>query len=317
MALDDQDMYAIYTAGIAKAFAQPPNVPNLILAGNVTPANLAYTSVGLPAPPTQQEAMCQIYTLGNNELAAQGFYTPTGNQFFSQYATFIDNLVPSGSQKSPTPTQAAQIKMIKNSLAAATAQYATDQGLAYAAWKLINTMMPGQYSDFASYLRQTAWGSTVNTDANLMNGLNSQLAMMYSTVYGQDYVPINLAKTTVDNVRTAMLGSAANGPTVMLISTDDSPSVPLVVPSYISDSLAQFSSWVDQTISQHENTGEQPITIGFLVVGHVRLLEVGLLQPDQLGFRFLVLVARRLVDLVKRASQYQFVRFQFQHAHGV
>jgi hypothetical protein len=58
-----------------------------------------------------------------------------------------------------------------------------------------------------------------------------------------------------------MLGSSSALPTVMTIGTGASGS--RIVPDYDASSLMQFSSWVDQTIQQHGNTGEQAITIGF------------------------------------------------------
>jgi hypothetical protein len=260
MALDNQDMFAIYVAGISKGSGLPANAPNLILAGNALPANLAYNAKSLTSPPSLQQALAQVYNLADTELFPQGIYDQTTNSFFNDYATYIDNLVPKGSQKAPTPTQQGQINLIKGNLSTATTQFNTDQGSAFTAYQQATTMYPGEYPSFQSYLSQTAWGATLNTDANLMNGYNSQLNNIYSAVYGQDYVAIQLAKTTVDSVRQAKLGASAQSPTVMSIAVASGTQV---VPDYVPGDLSQFSNWVDQTVAQHGNTGEQAITIGF------------------------------------------------------
>lgn len=260
MALDNQDMFAIYIAGMSKACGLPVNAPNLILAGNTRPANLAYNAKSLTSPPSLQQALAQVYNLADTELFPQGIYDQTTNSFFNDYATYIDNLVPKGSQKAPTPTQQGQINLIKGNLSTATTQFNTDQGSAFTAYQQAMTMYPGQYPSFQNYLSQTAWGATLNTDANLMNGYNSQLNNIYSAVYGQDYVAIQLAKTTVDSVRQAKLGAFAQSPTVMSIAVASGIQV---VPNYVPGDLSQFSNWVDQTVAQHGNSGEQAITIGF------------------------------------------------------
>lgn len=260
MALDNQDLYAIYVAGIAKGAGLPANPPSLILTGTALPANLAYNAKSLTSPPSLQQALAQVYQLADTELYPQGIYDQTTNSFFNDYATYIDNLEPQGAQKAPTPTQQGQINLIKGNLAAATTQFNTDTTAAFAAYQQALVMYPGQYPTFQSYQSQTTWGATLNTDANLMNGYNSQLNTIYTNVYGQDYVAIQLAKTTVDSVRTAKLGSLAQLPTVMSIAVGSGT---LVVPDYVPGDLSQFSNWVDQTVAQHGNKGEQRVTIGF------------------------------------------------------
>jgi hypothetical protein len=260
MALDNQDLYSIYVAGLAKATGLPANPPNLILTGNALPANLAFNSKSMTNPPTLPQALAQIYNLADTELYPQGIFDQTTNSFFNDYATYIDNLVPQGSQKAPTPTQQGQINLIKGNLATATTQFNTDQTTAFTSYQQALVMYPGQYPSFQSYLSQTTWGATLNTDANAMNGYNSQLNNIYSAVYGQDYVAIQLAKTTVDSVRIAKLGSSAQGPTVMSIAVASGTQV---VPDYNPGDLSQFSTWVDTTVMQHGNAGEQAITIGF------------------------------------------------------
>lgn len=103
MALDHQDLYAIYVAGIAKGAGLPANPPSLILTGTALPANLAYNAKSLTSPPSLQQALAQIYQLADTELYPQGIYDQTTNSFFNDYATYIDNLEPQGAQKAPTP----------------------------------------------------------------------------------------------------------------------------------------------------------------------------------------------------------------------
>lgn len=261
MALDNQDMFAIYAAGIARAAGLPANPTNFILTGTALPANLAYGSRALPNPPSMPDALGDIYELADTLLYPQGIYDQSADSFFSNYATYIDNLVPQGSQKAPTPTQQGQVNLIKQSLQAANTQYTTDLNAASTAYTQASTLFPGQYPTFQSYLSQTAWGGTLNTDMSAVSGLNSSLSTLYSQIYGQDYVAIQMAKTTVDNVRMAMLGSSSSLPTVMSIANGIGTAQ--VVPDYDASSLMQFSTWVDSTIQQHGNTGEQPVTIGF------------------------------------------------------
>lgn len=258
--LTDQNMYAIYAAGMAQALGLPPNAPNLILTGNSIPTSLATSSIALTPTPSTGQALAQIYQLGNTEALPQGIYDPSANSFFNNYATYIDNLIPQGAQTAPTPTQQAQINLIKAQLPTAHTTFNTDQASALAAYQSTNTMFPGQYSSFQSYLNQTSWGATLNTDSDNLDGLNSQLSSLYSTIYGQDYVAILANKTMVDNVRKWMIGTSISSPAVMSIA---SATVPLIVPAYIPSNLQTFSTWVDQTIGQHGNTGQSPITISF------------------------------------------------------
>jgi hypothetical protein len=261
MALDNQSMYSIYVAGLAKAAGLPSMPPNMILAGNSMPANLAIASTALSPVPSTPEALGQIYQLADTELFPQGVYDPTTNSFFKAYATYIDNLAPANSQKAPTPTQQGNINLLKSQLGKATAQYNTDLSSAFTAYQQAQNMFPGKYSNFQNYLAQTNYGATINTDKSLMDGCNSQLSTLYTAIYGDDYVAIQLAKTTVDNVRTATLGTSMSTPGTMQIQ--DGAGSMLIVPAYSPGSLSEFSTWVDSTIQQHGNTGEKAVTIGF------------------------------------------------------
>jgi hypothetical protein len=261
MALDNQSMYSIYVAGLAKAAGLPSTPPNMILCGTSLPACLATSSTALAPVPPVTEALAQVYQLADTELYPQGMYDATTNSFFDSYATYIDNLTPAGSQKAPTPTQQGQINLLKAQLSKATTQYNADLTSAYSAFQQAQTMFPGQYPNFQSYLGQTSWGGTLTSDKNLMDGSNSQLSTLYTAIYGQDYVAISLAKTTVDNIRTAKLGQSTSTPGTMQVQ--DGGGSMLVVPQYSPGSLSQFSSWVDNTIQQHGNTGEKAVTIGF------------------------------------------------------
>lgn len=261
MALDDQNLYAIYVAGVAKAAGLPSTPTNLILTGTSLPACLATSSVALSPAPSAQEALAQIYQLADTELFPQGIYDQTTNSFFNSYASYIDNLTPAGSQKAPNPTQQGQIALLKKQLASATDTYNKDLTSAASAYQQAQTLFPGQYPSFQSYLSQTSWGGTLNADKSQMDGCNSQLTTIYTAIYGQDYVAINLAKTTVDNIRSAKLGQSTSVPGTMMIQ--DGGGASLVVPQYSPGSLSQFSSWVDSTIQQHGNSGEKAVTIGF------------------------------------------------------
>jgi hypothetical protein len=257
--MTNQQMWAIYAQGIAQAAGFSNSPDGFILNGNTTIANFATSSAALPVVPSLTDALFQIYGLGNTEAAQQGIYTPSQFLFFNDYASYIDNLIPKGSQKAPTPTQAAQLTLLQGQLTKANTTLSNDLTSAQAAWTQQSTLFPGKYPSFQSFLNQTAWGSTINTDNSALSGINTQLNSLMTTIYGQDYVAIALAKQTVDSVRSAMQGSVVGSPSEMAVTA---ASGTLVVPTYNPGSLATFSSWVDTTISQHGN-GAQPITIDF------------------------------------------------------
>jgi hypothetical protein len=258
--MTNEQMWAIYAQGIAQAAGLPSSPPNFILTGTSLVANLATNSVALPktAVPTTAQALFQIYGLANTEAALQGIYTPSQLNFFSQYATYIDNLIPEGSQLAPTPTQSAQIQILQVNISTANAQLAADYTSASTAWTTQGVLFPGKYPSFQSFLSQTSWGLTINNDNNTLGGYNSALSTLLTTVYGHDYVAIQQAKNTVDNIRTAMLGPAVIGPQTMLVTADAGN---LVVPTYNPSSLQAFSSWVDSTIGQHGQA--TPIKVNF------------------------------------------------------
>lgn len=260
--LTNEQLWAIYAQGIAQAAGLPASPSNFILTGTSMIADLATASKALPpgAVPTVQEALFQVYNLANTELALQGIYSPSQHLFFNDYATYVDNLIPAGSQKAPTPTQAAQIQLLQGQLTTAENQFTTDQTNAYAAYNAQGNMFPGKYPTFQSYLNQTSWGATLNNDSNAILGLNSQLTNLFITIYGQDYVAIQANKAVVDGVRSAMQGAVSTGPSDMLVQATSGS---LVVPTYNPSDLNTFSSWVDQTIGQHGNVGQNPITIDF------------------------------------------------------
>ena len=260
--LTNEQMWAIYAEGIAQAAGLPSSPSNFILTGTSLIADLATASKALPpgAVPTVQEALFQVYNLSNTELALQGIYSPSQHLFFNDYATYVDNLIPAGSQQSPTPTQAAQIQLLQGQLATAETQYNNDLTTAAAAWTLQGTLLPGKYPTFQSFLNQTSYGATINNDSNAILGVNSSLTNLYIAIYGQDYVAIQANKALVDSVRSAMQGSVSTGPSDMLVQATSGS---LVVPTYNPSDLNTFSSWVDSTIGQHGNVGQKPITINF------------------------------------------------------
>lgn len=186
-----------------------------------------------------------------------GIYHPSQALFFNDYATYIDNLVPQNAT-TPTPTQQAKIKMIKDSLTTAQTTLNNDFASASSAWTQQNTYFPGKYPTFQSFLNQTIWGATINTDQNNVAGFNSQLSTLYSSIYGDDYVAIQQNKATVDGVRSAMVGSTVTSPADMAVAAESGT---LIVPTYNPSSLSTFSSWVDSTISAHGSA--RPISIAF------------------------------------------------------
>ena len=259
--MTNEQMWAIYAQGIAQAAGLPTSTDGFILTGNTLVANLASTSKLLPSAPTTRDALSQVYNLGNTELPLQGIYNPTSSQFFNDYATYIDNLIPVGSQKGPNPTQSAQLKGFQIDLTNAANQLNADYNTANAAWTAQGKMFPGKYPTFQSFLNQTPWGSTISTDNAALSGVNSQISTLMTTIYGKDYVAISLAKQTVDGVRRDMQGATSTGPSDMVVTGGSGSS--MVVPTYNPSSLAVFSAWVDGVITNHGNPGSQGKKITF------------------------------------------------------
>lgn len=257
--ISNEQLWAMYAAGIAGAagFAAVPQ--GFILCGTSLIADLAVASKALPAAsvPNMQEALFQVYNLANTAVALQGIYSPTQHYFFSDYASYIDNLVPAGSQKAPTETQAGQLRLFQSQLTDANNQYNTDQNAAYVAWS--QTGSP--YPTFQSFLNATNWGAMLNADNAKSTKISSQIQNLLTTIYGVDYLAIQTDKSVVDNVRNAMQGSVGTGPYDMLVQATSGN---LVVPSYSPSDLNIFSAWVDLIIERHNNqTGVPPVKINF------------------------------------------------------
>ena len=253
----------MYAAGIATAagFAAVP--PGFVLCGTSLIADLAVASKALPAAaiPNMQEALFQVYNLANTAVTLQGIYSPTQHYFFSDYASYIDNLVPSGSQKAPTETQAGQLRILQSQLTDANDQYNTDLNAAYAAWNQTGSPGQGEFSTFESFLNGTNWGTMLDADNSRSAKISSQIQPLLTTIYGMDYLAIQTDKSVVDNVRSAMQGGVSTGPYDMLVQATSGN---LIVPAYSSSDLNIFSAWVDSIIQQHNNqTGIPPVKINF------------------------------------------------------
>lgn len=257
MALDTQDLWSIYAKGIATAAGFPDSPGNFILTGSSMIANLATGSSGLTSQPTTEEALFQVYNLANTEAHLSGIYDASQSRFFNDYATYIDNLIPKGAH-TPTPTQSAKIRMLQGQSKAANKKYSDDQTSASKAWDADAKLYPNKYPTFQSFLNQTSWGGTLNTDNNNVVGINSQLSNIMTDVYGQDYVAIQANKSVVDSVRSSVMGASVNGPSMMKVSA---ASGELIVPTYNPSSLQTFSSFVDSAIEQHGSA--QPISTTF------------------------------------------------------
>jgi len=256
--MTNEQLWAIYAQGISQAAGLTANPSNFILTGTPMIANLAATSVALNERPTVNEALYQIYSIANTEVALQGIYTPSMMNFFSDYATYIDNLIPVGNQITPTPTQSAQIKMLQSRIVEGNKQLNRVYVAATKAWKLQSEIFPGKYPTFQTFVNQTTWVTTINTDNNILSGYNSQLSTLLATIYGKEYVAIQQAKITVDDIRRAILGVSNVGPQTMVVKAEAGD---VIVPTYNPSSLLEFSTWVDETIAQHGQA--KPIHIDF------------------------------------------------------
>jgi hypothetical protein len=258
MALSNEQLWEVYAQGIAQAMGLPNTGNNFILTGNSLIANLAAFSQALPpaAKPTVPQALAQVYSLANTEIASQGIYSPSMSRFFNDYATYVDGLIPPG--QGPNPTQKAQIQLLQRDIAAANDVYNADLEKALKAWDTQGKAFPGKYPTFQSFVNQSSWGQTLNTDNSNISGLNSQLNSLLTEIYGERYLAISTNKQVVDNIRTAQQGTTVTGPSLMEINTDAGNQI---VPKYDPSSLSTFSAWVDSTIEQHGKA--KPIKIDF------------------------------------------------------
>lgn len=239
--LTSQDLWAMYVQGIISAQGVPPSIgSNFILMGTTTVANLYTTGVGLGTNPTTQQALEQIFDLGDALLNPTGVYTPTAHSMFSDYATYIDNLEPQGGQLSPS-VQAALVQD-QAAVTKATNQYHTDLKAAFADYGTQGQMFPGRWAKFQDFVNTASWGPTLGNDQSAVDGANAQLSTDMTNAYGQNYAAIANAKSLVDQVRRDLVASAPTTPAEMLTSTDSGP---YVRPSYVPSSLAAFSDWAN------------------------------------------------------------------------
>jgi hypothetical protein len=260
--MDKMTLWSLYAQGIAQAAGLPGAPGNLILNGSSQIAPFAVGSVGLgSSAPTEGEANLGLYQIADTELLPQFVYDSANASFFSDWANYIDNLTPQGATP-PSPSVQAQLQLIQAALKKAQTQYTADFTAAVAAYTQASTLLPGQYKNFSDYLSQTAWGTTLNQDNDAVVGQNSKLTTIYTSVFGKDYVAINLAKKTVDSIRTDMLGSAVNDAEMAGSSNGTS----LVLPAYaFGESYTQFAMWVDSCITAHQVTDPSAQKISFTV----------------------------------------------------
>lgn len=245
--MNNETLWANYAQCIAQGAGLGAAPSNLVLTGTSRVANLAVGSTSLPTIPTVDEALFQIYTMGDTLAFEKFVYDSSNESFFSNYATYIDNLTPQNA-KPPSPTDTAKIKGIKAKLNAAQATTTADMAKAFAAWKTDGEMFPGKYPTFSAFLAGTPWGSTINTDQNAESAQNSALSTIMTSVYGSDYVAIQNAKAIVDGVRSSLTLPTASTSASMVVQATSGK---LVVPTYNSSALNNLGSWVDGMIAAH------------------------------------------------------------------
>lgn len=245
-ALSMQDMWGMYVQGIISATGLPGS--NLILTGTTLPATLATSSIIDPPPPTTAQALAQIYSFGDGLLLPQGFYTQTGQSFFNNYATYIDNLIPQGAN--PTPSQRAALTVVDEEEAAAQEEYSSDLQDAVAAYELESSLFPGRWASFQAYINTTQWGGRLINAQNAVTGAVSRSSSLKTEIFGQNYLAIANNQAVVQQVRRDLIAATPTSPAEMQISTDAGN---FVVPTYVPSSLATFSTWVDNTATGPAN----------------------------------------------------------------
>jgi hypothetical protein len=239
--LTNQDLWGMYAQGIVNAAGLPPSAAtSLVLLGDAVPANFYTTATSLGTAPTAQQALAQIYVLGDKLLNHTGFYSASGDSFFSDYATYIDNLAPQGGSLSPS-VQAAIIQD-QAAVTKANTQYGTTLTAANAAYTQQNPLFPGKWDSFQDFINTTSWSGTVGTAQAAVDAANAQLSTDMTNAYGKNYVAIANAKGVVDQVRHDLVAKTPSTPAEMLISADSGE---YVVPAYLPGSLTAFSTWAD------------------------------------------------------------------------
>jgi hypothetical protein len=242
-ALSTQDLWAAYVQGIINASGLPGE--SLILTGTAVPADLATSSKQLKPVPKTPQALAQIFALGNAMANPSGFYTLSGQNFFSDYATYIDNLAPQSST-TPTTAQQAQITAFQGDVTTAQNTYDSDLASAAAAYNQQSPLFPGKWPTFQDFLNGSSWGGTLTNDQNAADGYNTQLSTLMTQVFGQDYEAIAQAKKVVDQVRVDLTAKSTSTAAEMKIATDAGD---FIVPVYVPGDLGVFSSWVDATLA--------------------------------------------------------------------
>ncbi|RKH60850.1 hypothetical protein D7V93_12695 [Corallococcus llansteffanensis] len=243
----------MYVQGLINAQGMPPGAgANFVLCGTTLTANLATSATSLGQAPTTSQALAQVYTLGDQMLKQVGTYSPSGDSFFSDYATYIDNLKPQGGN--PSPSQMAVIKQDQDAVTKATSQQTATMASVYQAYQQQSQMFPGKWTGFEDYVNTTSAGSTLQASQGAVDAANAQLYADMTAAYGQDYAAIARAKSVVDQVRRDLTARTPNTTAEMAITTDAGA---MVVPSYVPGSLAQFSTWAD-TMSVAPARGQPP-----------------------------------------------------------
>lgn len=254
--LTDQNLWYLYAAGLAQACGLPKLPDDFVVAGTSLPAPFAVGSTGLgAASPTQEQALGALYQLADGEAHLEGVYAPTGGSFFSVYANYIDNLVPSGGT-GMTPVQQSAVALAQKAVSAAAATLDADQDAAATAYGKAVNLFPGKYTDFQDYLNGTAWGGTLAADQAALDGANSKLRVQLSAIYGTSYLAIQNNQAVVDQVRREKTGKTSGTPADMVVSYDSGNQV---VPTYNNAvSFGQIAVWVDGQLAAVSATGQFP-----------------------------------------------------------
>ena len=247
----DQFLWAHYKSAICKAAGlKDSSDENYTSLGHSLFANLAAFSKALPpmAVPTITEALAQVYLLADTLITPNEIYTPALNRFFSQYATYIDCLIPEKHGQGPTPGQEAEIRLLQSAIKEANDKYNHDFNEALASWHLQGQEFPNKYPYFQNFIDETFWGEKLINENSIILGLNSQINNLLSEIFGKDFEAIMVNKQIVDTVRTSMQGFFIANTYTMQVSTDAGNAIK---PTYTPSNLVTFSEWVDATIRNH------------------------------------------------------------------
>ena len=247
MALTTKDLWAQYVNGMQSAQGMP-GADNLVITGSAMPANLN-TEFKIPKgkKTKKAEAAFQVFSLADPLASNQGLYKPSDQNFFSDYATYIDNLNPKGA-KDPTDEQKKKMASDKTALEDATKAYSSDLTSAVSDFEKQSKIFPDKWSSFSEWLVSSPSSSVLQNDQTKIAGASTTLTTLMNSIYGKDYVAIDANRKIVDQVRADLTAKSPQSAAEMEVM--DGLKNKYVKPAYTIGDLGVYSKWVENALKR-------------------------------------------------------------------